>query len=124
MKIKLITLLSGPGGTHQPGAELDTEAGEIDKKQAQDLVDGGYAIELKTRRVEKAIAPKGEHAVPVTTAEEDARKNLAAIAEAEAAAKTATPEKADPASGDEHGSNEGGDKPHGMLGRMMNKIRK
>lgn len=119
MKIKLLTIFSGPDGSHQPGTELDTELGEISKKEAQDLIDGHYAIELKTRRGEKAVAKKGEHAVLTPTAEDDAREHLARIKDAEeAAALPPAPDSPDDVAA---GEDTGKAKP-GLLGRMMKSI--
>ena len=90
MKIKLITLLSGPAGTHQPGVELDTDSGDISKKEARELVGGGYAVELKSGRGETARMKAPENAMLTTSAEDDSRANLARIAEAQAAAEAQT----------------------------------
>lgn len=39
MTIKLLTRMAGPGGVYPPGSLIT-----LDSKQAQQLIDGGYAI--------------------------------------------------------------------------------
>lgn len=63
MKIKLLTLMSGPDGTHQPGTVIDKPA-----KEAKALIDGGYAVAVETAKPKKA---------PVETATNDGDKETA-----------------------------------------------
>lgn len=74
MRIKHITLMAGPEGTFQPNTER-----EVDDALAASLIAGGYAIEVKRRAPEGAVARPRETA---TTAEQTAAAHLANIASA------------------------------------------
>mgnify|MGYP001599409273 CR=1 FL=1 len=66
MKIKMLTLMSGPQGTFHPGAELEMEPG-----QAQELIAGNYAVEISPprKRGETAMLQPPENAMLVPLAE-------------------------------------------------------
>lgn len=74
MRIKHLTLMSGPAGNFQIGQER-----EIDDAEGAALVTGGYAIEVKRRNPEAAIVKAPESAA---SAEEFAAKSLQKIAAA------------------------------------------
>lgn len=74
MRIKHLTLMSGPAGCFQVGHERD-----VSDKEGRALVAGGYAIEIKSRVAETATARLGETA---ETAEQEAAKHLANIGRA------------------------------------------
>jgi hypothetical protein len=52
MKVKMLTLSAGPDGTRQPGKVYLVSADE-----GKVLVDGGYAVEVKSTDAVKADAP-------------------------------------------------------------------
>lgn len=74
MRVKLVTLMSGPDGTHAPGTEL-----EMPDRQARELIAGNYATEVKRRRPETSALLVPEAAV---TAEQTAAEHLGRIAAA------------------------------------------
>jgi len=58
MKIRMKTLCAGPQGVLDAGKVY-----ELDPKRAKDLIDGGYAVEVKPEAAtEKAVKPGGERA--------------------------------------------------------------
>lgn len=59
MRIKLLTIYAGPGGTFQPGRELSHEELPNGLNEAQALVSGGYAVPM-TDAVERAVTPPVE----------------------------------------------------------------
>lgn len=79
MRIKHLTLMSGPAGNFPIGHERD-----IEDKQGRELIDGGYAVEIKPRMPETATARHGQTA---TAAEQHAAEHLQRIAAAGAKAK-------------------------------------
>jgi len=100
MRIKLITLMSGPDGSFEPGTEL-----EVDPKRGRALVDGNFATEVKpvrSRRGETAMLKAPENTA-LTPAEQDASAHLVRIAEAEGAAQggVAPPPETGPQGSDE-----------------------
>ena len=58
MKVKLKTIMAGPGGGCDPGSEID-----VDKKTADALIDGGFAQAIEPEAAviapqEKAVKPR------------------------------------------------------------------
>ena len=70
MKIKMLTLMSGPQGTFHPGAVLDAEL-DMEPGQAQELIAGNYAVEISPprKRGETAMLQPPENAMLVPLAE-------------------------------------------------------
>lgn len=72
MKIKMITLAAGPNGNLEPGQEVD-----VPVEFAQQLIEGGYAVEIeeaisdqpsaiseeKEQKIEEAVVKPKEKAV-------------------------------------------------------------
>lgn len=57
MKVKMRTTSAGPRGVLDAGKVYDLPA-----KQAEELVEGGYAVEIASQKLERATAAKGERA--------------------------------------------------------------
>lgn len=91
MRIKHLTLMSGPTGNFEIGHERD-----VSDKEGAALIAGGYAIEVRRRAPEAATARPGE------TAEQTAAQHLAAIKAAGRGGK----KKIAPPAGEQDGAGE------------------
>ena len=63
MRIKLKTVFASPNGVYQVG-QVVRAPGQITVKQAEDLLAGGYAEEVKGSQVETAAIEPPETATP------------------------------------------------------------
>ena len=83
MKVKMMTLESGPNGSFQPGDER-----EVTEDHGRALIAGNHAVEIHARVAEHATLREPEKAVMMTAAEHDAAQRLAAILAAQATEAT------------------------------------
>ena len=65
MKVKMLTIMAGPDGSHDAGTVLD-----VTKARGKELIDGGYAVAVDDK--EKAEGEVEDVAEPRTPNEEQA----------------------------------------------------
>lgn len=58
MLIKMITTLSGPEFSAQPGQEI-----EVDTVMADQLISGGFAVPVKSQKIETAVIAEPENTI-------------------------------------------------------------
>ena len=62
MRIRMITLASGPEGVFQPGREYNAP-GDMSQEKAQEMCEGGFAVPVKEER-ETAVSGAPETLAP------------------------------------------------------------
>ena len=66
MRVKMRSLSAGPDGIFQPGAVV-----EVGRKEAKELIAGGFATPVKSTEVRKAVAPPPQDAAMGSAGAED-----------------------------------------------------
>ena len=66
MKLLMRSLSAGPDGVFEPGAVV-----EVGRKEARELIDGGFATPVKSTEVRKAVAPAPQNAAMGSAGAED-----------------------------------------------------
>ena len=66
MRVKMRSLSAGPDGVFEPGSVV-----EVSRKEAKELIAGGFATPVKSTEVRKAVAPVPQNAAMGSAGAED-----------------------------------------------------